>query len=278
VRRFAQVDSTNRYLIDEARTGAPEGLVAVADFQRAGRGRLGRRWQAPAGSNLLVSVLLRPALEPRALHLCTVAAALATIGACTRVARLDVRIKWPNDLLVGERKLAGILAETVPSDGGAAPVGGGATGAHGGAAPADAVSAVTHRAVIVGVGVNVRWPPDGGTEGMAGSEEADVVRSATSIWRETGVAVEPASLLEAVLTELEPRVADLSTPEGRRRLTKDYRPRCVTLGQPVRVATAQGDIEGTAVDVTVDGHLVVRTDTGFRTVVAGDVVHVRSAH
>src|ERR1700686_1291505 len=77
VRRFAELDSTNRYLLDEARAGAAEGLVAMADHQTAGRGRLGRRWEAPPGANLLVSVLLRPTLPTEELHLCTVAMALA---------------------------------------------------------------------------------------------------------------------------------------------------------------------------------------------------------
>src|SRR5579864_9639914 len=77
IRRFAEIDSTNRYVLDEARAGAPEGMVAVGDYQSAGRGRLGRRWEAPSGSNLLMSVLLRPTVTVDELHLCTVAVALA---------------------------------------------------------------------------------------------------------------------------------------------------------------------------------------------------------
>ncbi len=129
-------DSTNRYLLDEARAGAAGGLVVVADHQTAGRGRLGRRWEAPAGANLLVSVLLRPSLPIEELHLCTVAMALATRAACSAVTAGAVVpvLKWPNDVMVGERKLAGILAETIPGDGGS-------------------------RAVVVGMGLNVAWPP-----------------------------------------------------------------------------------------------------------------------
>ena len=127
VRRFEEIDSTNRYLLDEARAGAPDFAVAVADHQTAGRGRMGRTWEAPAGAALLCSVLLRPDLPPERLHLVTAAVALAARDA------LDGKpdLKWPNDLLVDDRKLAGVLAEAdLP-------------------------------AVVVGIGINVTWAPPG---------------------------------------------------------------------------------------------------------------------
>ncbi len=116
VRRFASIDSTNRWVLDEARAGAPEGLVAVADHQAAGRGRRGRTWEAAPGSSLLVSVLLRPgawrpALGPDRVHLLTMAAGLALADAVGLVAGIEAGLKWPNDLVVGDRKLAGLLAE-----------------------------------------------------------------------------------------------------------------------------------------------------------------------
>ncbi len=82
VRRFEEIDSTNTYLRTEARNGAPDGVVAVAEHQTAGRGRLDRRWESPAGASLLFSVLLRPQLDPAELHLCTAAVALAAAEAC----------------------------------------------------------------------------------------------------------------------------------------------------------------------------------------------------
>jgi BirA family biotin operon repressor/biotin-[acetyl-CoA-carboxylase] ligase len=108
VRRFDVIDSTNRYLLQCAADGARDGIVAVADEQTAGRGRLGRTWVAPPGSALLVSVLLRPTLPPERVHLLTLATALAVIDA---LPALDARVKWPNDVVVDDRKLAGILAE-----------------------------------------------------------------------------------------------------------------------------------------------------------------------
>jgi BirA family biotin operon repressor/biotin-[acetyl-CoA-carboxylase] ligase len=126
------LDSTNRWLLDEARRGAPEGVVAVADHQTAGRGRLGRNWEAPPGAALLCSVLLRPTLPVDRLHLAVAAVALAGLSAVTEVSGLQPGIKWPNDLLMDDgRKLAGVLAEAeLP-------------------------------AVVVGIGLNVGWAPPG---------------------------------------------------------------------------------------------------------------------
>jgi BirA family biotin operon repressor/biotin-[acetyl-CoA-carboxylase] ligase len=112
---FESVDSTNRYLLRRAAQGAVAGEVAVADEQSAGRGRLGRSWVAPPGSALLVSVLLRPDLAPERLHLVTLAAGLAALDALDVLGMLDpsevTGLKWPNDIVIGDRKLAGILAE-----------------------------------------------------------------------------------------------------------------------------------------------------------------------
>jgi BirA family biotin operon repressor/biotin-[acetyl-CoA-carboxylase] ligase len=132
IRDFETIDSTNTYLLAEAKSGAAEGVVATADYQLAGRGRLGRAWTAPAGASLLMSVLLRPVeLPPPRRHLVTAAVGLAAVAAVESVASLVPALKWPNDLLIGDRKLAGILAE----------------------AEADAV--------VVGLGLNVAAaPPD----------------------------------------------------------------------------------------------------------------------
>lgn len=129
VRRFPEIDSTNTWVLAQARAGAPEGLVAVADHQTAGRGRLGRVWEAPAGANLLATVLLRPAIVS---YRSLASVALAAREACTSVAGVTPDLKWPNDLLVGGEKLAGVLAET---DGAGA--------------------------VAVGIGLNVGWAPPG---------------------------------------------------------------------------------------------------------------------
>ena len=255
VRRFGSIDSTNRYLLDQARVGAPEGVVAVADHQTAGRGRLGRSWEAPEGANLLLSVLLRPAIGPGERHLATTMVALAALDAIRVVdprAVTDVSIKWPNDLVGSSgRKLAGVLAEsdlvsTAVADGLPPPV-------------------------VVGIGINVNWP----------ATDADLppelVGLAVSLCQMIGVQVDREALLAALLAALELRAADLDSVEGRTRLAEDMASRCSTIGTRVRVELPDGSFEGTATGISPDGHLVVATGGATRTVVAGDVVHVRPA-
>ncbi|HVA03419.1 MAG TPA: biotin--[acetyl-CoA-carboxylase] ligase [Acidimicrobiales bacterium] len=267
IRRFAEIDSTNRYLLGEARAGAPEGTVAVADYQSAGRGRLGRRWEAPPRSNLLVSILLRPILRIDELHLCTVAVALAAAAACERGAGVVPALKWPNDLLVGNAKLGGILAEALPA------------GAVEHGAPAQS-------AVVVGLGLNVGWPPpddpaDTTPDVTPAAPPAVFVAPevfatpATSIRREAGSAPEPVAVLGLVLEELEGRLVDLADSDGRRRLASEYRRRCVTVGRAVRVSLPDEVFTGTATDITLEGHLMVDVGACLRTIAAGDVVHLR---
>jgi len=126
VRWFAELDSTNRLAAELARAGAPDGVVVGADHQTAGRGRRGRTWESRAGASLLVSVILRPAPA-----LVTLAAGVAAAEACEAVAGVDVRLKWPNDLLLGGAKLGGILSELVGD------------------------------AAVVGLGLNLAWAPAG---------------------------------------------------------------------------------------------------------------------
>jgi BirA family transcriptional regulator, biotin operon repressor / biotin---[acetyl-CoA-carboxylase] ligase len=239
VRRFDEIDSTNAYLRGEARLGAPEGTVAVADHQSAGRGRMDRRWEAPRGSSLLVSVLFRPEFDPAGLHLLTAAVALAAAEACRQVAGVGPVLKWPNDLMVGEAKLAGVLAEADFSDGGVS-------------------------AVVVGIGLNVDWP---GPAGVGGTCLRDL----------SGGPVDRHLLLHALLTALSSRRGMLDTEAGRRDVAAELRQRCATLGRRVRVELAAEAVVGVATGVDDAGHLVVQTATGLRTVSAGDVVHLRPA-
>lgn len=244
---FDEVDSTNRLLADAARAGAPEGRVAVADHQSAGRGRLGRRWDAARGSSLLVSVLLRPqascpGVVPDRLHLVVAACALAARTAVERVVGVRAGLKWPNDLVFDDRKLGGILAESV-------------------------ISGERVEAVVVGLGLNVRadaFPPE---------------LSPTAIACEslTGREVDRDDLLVTLLEDLDRRYGSLRDEPGTAALLAGYREACVTLGRHVRVELAGGAVDGVAVDVDPAGALVVETTAGERVaVLAGDVVHVRA--
>ncbi len=256
VRRFDVIDSTNRYLLEEARAGAPAGVVAVAEFQTSGRGRRGRRWTAPAGSNLLVSVLLRPAVPASQRPLAAAVVALAARDAVRRTCGITLGVKWPNDLVTGDgRKVAGVLAETDAGVGAARPLGG--------AGPV---------AVVVGIGVNCNWP-DGE---VADPGEPDLAR-AVSLRQLSGGPVDREAVLEAFLRDLAPRAAALDDPLGVTGQRDELRAACTTLGTTVRVDLSDRTIEGTAEGLTDEGHLVVRTAHGAETVVSGDVVHLRAA-
>ena len=171
VRRFATIDSTNTWVMAAARSGAAEGLVAVADHQTAGRGRLGRVWEAPAGANLLMTVLLRPEAGVP-LHLALAAVALAGRDACAPVVP---GIKWPNDLVdAADRKLAGVLAET---DGAGA--------------------------VAVGIGLNVGWAPEGAAclgPDRTRDEVLEALLSSLSGWLDRGWPAVARSYREACVT------------------------------------------------------------------------------
>ena len=216
VRRLVETGSTNADAVALARAGAPEGIVLVADHQTAGRGRLGRAWQAPPGASLLTTVLLRPRPADADLVLPAVATAMAAaVAGCTGV---DARLKWPNDLTVDDRKLAGVLAEAVWSG--------------------DDV------AVCAGIGVNCNWPPD---------VPAGLRETMTALNHLTGEAVDRDALLAAFLDELGRRYAALD----RGALLAEWRSRSATLGRRVRVDVGGEIVEGVAEDITDAWHLRV---------------------
>jgi BirA family biotin operon repressor/biotin-[acetyl-CoA-carboxylase] ligase len=237
VRHLASIDSTNRSLLDEARAGAPDGLVVVADHQTAGRGRLGRSWEATPGTSLLVSVLLRPDLPVDRLFVLTLAAALALADAVGAVAGITAGLKWPNDLVVGDRKLAGLLAETD-------------------------VSAGTARAVVIGAGCNLTadaFPPE-------------LAPQATAAELEAGRAVDRDVLLEAFLAALANRLDDLDAVLADARARSATLGRRVRIELP-----GDQVLEGEATELADDGSLIVRDDAGREHVVSvGDVVHLRT--
>lgn len=236
VEHFDEIDSTNTYVKSMVERDAREGLVALADFQRTGRGRLDRQWSSPPRASLLCSILLCPDLAADQLQLVVAVVALATRSALERLSGLRVGLKWPNDLVVGESKLAGLLAEVVATPRGFA--------------------------VVVGLGLNLTY--DG---------PSDV--KATSVRAATGITIEPMGLLDIVLEEVESRRALLDSDAGRAALRHDYQGALVTTGQRVRVELDNGVLEGTATGVDDAGQLLVDVDGVLKTFGAGDVVHVR---
>ena len=243
----ASVPTTMARAAALAAAGAPEGATVVAEEQTEGRGRLGRAWVAPPGSSLLLSVVLRPPLGREAVWLVVAAAGVALAGAVDAVApgAAPAGLKWPNDLELGGRKAAGLLAEA-QLDG-------------------DRMAAV-----LLGMGVNV-------AQGAA-DLPPEVAGRATSVSLAAGAPVDRARLLAAWAERFLAGYAELGA--GRPgRLLAAYRDRLVTVGRRVRAdRVGAGPVVGTAVDLTPGGALVVQTDTGARVeVLAGDVHHLRPA-
>lgn len=233
VRTIDETGSTNDDLLAADEAGTVEPMTAfVAGHQTAGRGRLDRRWSAPAGSNLLVSMLFTevPERPGRLTHLVGVAV-VEGIERLLGEEREALGLKWPNDVLFDGRKLAGILAQRSPATGD----------------------------VVVGVGLNVGWAPEG----------------AASLASDLAITHDPLTVLDSILAGLSPaRIAELAWVGFR---DDDYRRRLLTLGARVRVELpADRSLSGTAVDVDADGRLVVAEIDGTRHALdVGDVVHVR---
>lgn len=264
VRWVAETGSTNADTLALGRDGEPEGIVLVADHQTAGRGRLGRTWQAPVGGSLLCTVLLRPPASVASAT--TMAVAVAAADAVADLTGCAPRLKWPNDLVWPgdgsgpDRKLAGILAEVDW------PAGSSISSGWAEPRPTDRLL------VAVGIGVNVAWGPE------VPDDLADI---AVALDHVVHPAEPPArvDLLVAFLRHLDARYGRLvSDPSGLDSLRAAWRERSATLGRKVRVDLGADDLVGTAVDVTAEGHLVVETVEGERrTVAVGDVVHLRPA-
>jgi BirA family biotin operon repressor/biotin-[acetyl-CoA-carboxylase] ligase len=237
---FDEIDSTNDRAKELAEEGAVHGEVVVAELQRAGRGRRGRTWSSPAGRNLYLSVILRPELPPTRAPELTLVGALAVCDAL-RNAGVDAGIKWPNDVLVGGKKIAGILTEL--------------------SAEPDHV-----HWVVLGVGVNLNarredFPPELRDE-------------ATSVLIERGEPAPRALFAAALLLVLE-QWLDVHQEQGFDAIRDAWRSRSVTLGRTVKVRMGDRDIEGVAEELDTSGALLVRTASGLERVMTGDVVLLR---
>lgn len=252
--RFRQVDwvgetgSTNRDLIEQANADRDEpsaagrqAAVLVTDHQTAGRGTKGRSWFDPPGGSLLLSVRLFPRVAPAALHRYTMALSVAAADACAEVAGVDVRLKWPNDLFVGDRKLAGVLAES--------SVRGGAVDA-----------------LVIGIGMNVNWPAE---------LPEDLGELAVALNHLAGHDIDRVALAASLVRCLDRELRALAADGGEVDLLERYRRRSATLGRQVRVELPDGPLFGEAVDVTDEGLLVVEIDGVRQRFAAADVTHLR---
>ena len=239
---FNTIDSTNSTAYQLALKGAKEGEVVIAESQEKGRGRLGRQWVSPPFLNLYLSVILRPKIPPHQATLITLMAAVATADAIKKYTRLTPSIKWPNDLLLRKRKVAGLLNE---------------------------IHSETDRIhfVILGMGINLNMDEEGFPK--------EIRARATSLKRETGRPVSRKTFVSLLLEELE-RWYGIFLKERGSPLLKAWKARAQIEGRRVRITSFGEVLTGRAVDVDSDGALILMMGDGKRKrVVAGDIEYRR---
>ena len=243
IRVFEETNSTNDIVEKLARDGVKEGAVVFAEAQTRGRGRLGRKWLSPARRGLWFSVLLRPDLRPQAATQLTVAAATALCRAIRAQTELTPQVKWPNDILINGRKVAGVLTELAAE-----------------------IDHVKHLILGIGVDVNLK----------ASEFPAELKKVATSLKIESGRHLNRIDLAAAILRELD---ADYHRIQRGRfaEVADEWEEQCITLGHRVRIHIGNREITGRAEALDDDGALLVRTEHGhLERIIGGDVMLEKS--
>ncbi len=236
---FPRLDSTNQEAQQQARRGAGEGTAILADAQSRGKGRLGRPWESPPGINLYVSLVLRPEISPARAPQLTLMAGVAVCRALFKVSGLDARLKWPNDVLVRGRKVAGILAEMEAESGRVV-------------------------FVVLGVGINVNWRE----EDMPSFLRA----TATSLRSEVGKEISRASVAGEIFDELEDWYAEFLKEGFSPRLREEWNRLSWINGKRVTVTLPDGAVSGEALGLDRNGALLLVDEQGkTHHLVAGDV-------
>ena len=230
-----EIDSTNLWIKRLAKEGAPEGTLALAEFQSAGRGRLGRSWEVPEGTSVMMSILLRPKFEPQYAPMLTLVMGMAVAKAVKKLG-FDVSIKWPNDVVVSHKKICGILTEMGVRDG-----------------------KIDYAVIGVGINVNIREFPE---------EMAD---KATSLYLESGKEFDRSQIPGLVMEAFEEYYEKFAATCDLSGLKEKYESILANYNQPVRVL-AKEPYEGVARGITDGGELLVeKTDGTIATVSAGEV-------
>ena len=233
----SSIDSTNAVAKALAGQGAPEGTLVITEEQTAGRGRRGKTWTSPAGVNLLFSVLLRPPMEGDRVFVLTMVLALAGLKAVKTVTGVKAMIKWPNDLYVGTKKLAGILTEF-------------------------SVRGKQVDWAVPGMGINVNWHPDVPEGGGV---------PATSLLAETGQRVSRNDLLLEILKGFEVSYRDV-VRGSMKALYEEWNQNCLVLGQSLVVTSEREQIEGRALCIDDFGALIIEDAKGIqRRILTGEV-------
>lgn len=237
-----ETDSTNLWMKALAKEGAPEGTLAVAEFQTAGRGRLGRSWTAPEGSSVMMSLLLRPEFEPQYASMLTLVMGLAVAQAVKQLG-LDASIKWPNDAVLSHKKICGILTEM-------------------------SVENQKIREVIIGVGINVNI------------EEIpeELQDKATSLYLEAGKKYDRNQVIAMVMRYFEQNYERFVQNCDLSLLQEEYNALLANRGQQVRVLDKMHPYEGIAHGINEKGELLVEREDGSISKVSAGEVSVRGLY
>ncbi|MDX8396787.1 MAG: biotin--[acetyl-CoA-carboxylase] ligase [Mariprofundaceae bacterium] len=235
IMHFKQLDSTNREAMRQGEAGQPEGLVIFADEQSAGRGRLGRTWHT-CDDSLALSLLLRPALKPEQVPQLSLVTAVALHHALSHFCP-DIRIKWPNDLLIHGAKVSGILTEMRAEPG------------------------MVH-AVIVGIGINLHSPKQGWP--------SDIKHKACSLQDHSTQPISKLAVAQATLHALD-KYYDIYLQQGFAPIREAWWQAHAASGQKVRVHQGQGYIEGIAHSLDEDGALILQCSHGKKRIIAGEL-------
>ncbi len=241
LRWLPEVGSTNDVALRWASDAAPEGALVVADHQTAGRGRWGRGWVSAPGQLLQFSLVLHPRVEPSALGLLSIAAGLACADAIEDLTDLPARVKWPNDVVIGGRKVAGILIETLFESG-------------------------VLKAAVLGMGINIGWTRD--------DVPPEIAERATSLAIETGRPPPREELLASVLSAVERRYAEVEAAPDL--LLAFATQRSDVIGRDVTIRFLDGaTLQGRATRLLQRGELEVETEQGRRSVAIAEIEQLR---
>ena len=236
-----EIDSTNLWIKRLAKEGAPEGTLALAEFQSAGRGRLGRSWEVPEGTSVMMSILLRPKFEPQYAPTLTLVMGMAVAKAVKSLG-FDVSIKWPNDVVVSHKKICGILTEMGVRDG-----------------------KIDYAVIGVGINVNIKEFPE------------EMVDKATSLYLESGKEFDRSQIPGLVMEAFEKYYEKFAATCDLSGLKEEYESILANYDQPVRVL-AKEPYEGVARGITDGGELLVEKTDGTIVAVSAGEVSVRGLY
>ena len=236
-----EIDSTNLWIKRLAKEGAPEGTLALAEFQSAGRGRLGRSWEVPEGTSVMMSILLRPKFEPQYAPTLTLVMGMAVAKAVKSLG-FDVSIKWPNDVVVSHKKICGILTEMGVRDG-----------------------KIDYAVIGVGINVNIKEFPE------------EMVDKATSLYLESGREFDRSQIPGLVMEAFEKYYEKFAATCDLSGLKEEYESILANYNQPVRVL-AKEPYEGVARGITDGGELLVEKTDGTIVAVSAGEVSVRGLY